>query len=199
MKRLVIAVDCDDVLINTTEYIMRQYDKRYGIKVDLENAYTLSHPQFDGEELDTIYERFNEIFRAEEFQTLKPRADAVEVVQRLGCQHELHLVTARLAAVELITLTMINEYFPGCFTEINHISERGSKGEVCRVLKADVIIDDNAKHLEDAKSCGVKQRIWFGSYPWQKPDAGSQDFTARCADWYEVEQQVNYFANEGFR
>lgn len=188
MKRLVIAVDCDDVLINTTEYFIDQYNQRYGTRVPIENAYLLSDPEFAAER-EQIHERFNEIANSDAFGRLVPRSDAIEVVARLARQHELHLVTARQLSQELVTLRMLNRYFQECFTEINHIHE-GSKGEICLAIGADILIDDNAKHLIDAKRCGVEGRIWFGAYPWQEHDRGFSELTERVSDWHEAERVV---------
>lgn len=194
MRRLVIAVDCDEVLINTTENFMDQYNRIYGTEVSIENAYLLDHPEFKGVERSQIHDRFSEIANTEEFRRLNPRPDAIEVVHKLADSHELHLVTARQASQESTTLQMIDEYFPGCFTGINHIHE-ASKGEVCRVIKADVIIDDNAKHILDAKNCGVGVRIWFGNPPWLVHDADFDGFTDKCADWHEAEKVINRLAS----
>lgn len=194
MRRLVVAIDCDDVLIDSTEWIMDEYNRRYGAKVRLEDAFAHDEQRF-GVGLAEMFNRFNDLYRLEEFRQLRPREDAVDVVNRLGQNHELHLVTARSLVLELVTLQMLNEYFPGCFKEINHVGE-GSKGQVCQMMSADVIIDDNAKHLEDARLCGVGERVWFGVYPWQIHDAGFKNFTERSSDWYSVERAINRIADE---
>jgi 5'(3')-deoxyribonucleotidase len=189
MTRLVIAVDCDDVLINTTEYFMSQYNQRYGTLVALENAYRHDDPSFNATR-DQIYERFNVIANSDEFGRLIPRADAVCSIRRLARSHELHLLTARQALQERATVRMLNEYFLNSFTEAHYLHQ-DSKGEMCKTLGADVIIDDNAKHLAEAKRCGIKERIWFGSYPWQMHDELFDGFTSRAANWNEVEKIVD--------
>lgn len=192
MQRLVIAIDCDDVLIDSTSWIIDEYNRRYGTSVDLRDAFVLDERQFGANRMQ-VFERFNELYSLKEFGEIQPRADAIEVVNRLGKKHDLHLVTARHFALELVTLQMLNKYFPNQFVEINHVGEE-SKGQVCSAVRADVIIDDNAKHLKDAKSCGVKERIWFGAYPWQEYDGESAEYTTRCVDWFGVERVVNQLA-----
>ena len=193
MKRLVIAVDCDDVLIETVEKLVEEYNRRYNTDVKIENAFVRNNPDW-GAERNEVFARFRTIFTSKEFEAITPRPDAVEVVQRLAMYHELHLVTARFLELELVTLRMLNTYFKDCFTEMNHVGD-GSKGDICRAVRADTLIDDNAKHLIDAKNCGVDSTIWFGDYPWQSHDSDFVDYTARCKDLYEVEKEIERIAN----
>ena len=92
------------------------------------------------------------------------------------------------------TLAMLEKYFPGVFTEIEHVGLDGSKGEVCQRLKADVLIDDNYKHLVSARECGVDSLVWFGDYPWQT-EALSDMRAVRCRDWREVEAEIERIAS----
>src|SRR5690606_14222170 len=135
------AIDCDDVLIDSTSWIIDEYNRRYEAKVELRDAFIHDEQQFGAKRVQ-IFERFNELYSLEEFGELQPRADALEVIDRLGQGHDLHLVTARHMMLELVTLQMLNKYFPDRFVQINHVGE-GSKGQVCSAMKADVIIDDN--------------------------------------------------------
>ncbi len=194
MKKLIIAIDCDDVLVETTKYITDEYNNRFGTNVVYENAYMFDSPDWDADN-DTRYHRVHEIIRGEGFAELKPRNDAIEVVNRLSKQHELHLVTARDMSVEFVTIQMLNQYFPDCFTELNHIGET-SKGEVCRAIRADVLVDDHMKHLQNAHDCGVGFTIWFGNYPHHAHDKGKTNYDAQCKDWYEVEAEINKLASK---
>lgn len=193
MKRLVIAVDCDDVLVDTTERLTHEYNERFSTSAQVKNAFRLGLPEW-GAERDIVLGRFCEIYMSQKFRAFAPRPDAREVIARLSRDHELHLVTARFVGLELVTLQMINEYFASCFKEINHVGD-ASKGELCRAFQSDVLIDDNAKHLKDAKNCGVGSTIWFGEYPWQEHDSDFVDYTARCKDWYEAEREIDRIAN----
>ncbi len=69
----------------------------------------------------------------------------------------------------------------------------GTKGDICQGLNADVLIDDNLKHLVHAAECGVEGLLWFGSYPWQTDEVVERG-VKRCADWDEVLQEINRIA-----
>lgn len=193
MKRLVIAVDCDDVLLPSSERFVALYNQRYGTNVELDGAHNPSNPAWQASD-ELRARRFDEITLSEEHFLIKPFDDAIDVCRRLSDSHDLHLVTARPNQTMLVTLAMLNEYFPGVFTEIEHVGLDGNKGEVCRRLAAHVLIDDNYRHLAAARLCGVANTIWFGCYPWQGEAAGTGD--VRCYNWKEIESEIHRIAAE---
>ena len=193
MRRLVIAIDCDDVLIDSTEYLVDTYNMLYGTKVQLVDAYTSTNTDW-GVDHDELIRRKYEIQQTGEFAQLPPRTDAVRVIKKLATDHEPHLVTARDAAVLRVTDKMLAADFPDCFTKLHHIG-RQSKGDVCRQIGAEILIDDNLKHLLDAEMHGIKEGLWFGHYSWQAKDrALVNGFTVICDDWDAVEEEVRRVA-----
>ena len=189
-KRLVIAVDCDDVLLPSQALIIESYNQRYNTRVPLESAYDPYEPEWSAEPAE-IARRIYEIQLSEDYARAVPFPDAVEVCQRLSEQHELHLVTARPDTLTELTAAMVERYFGGMFREIEHVGKDGSKGDICRGLRADVLIDDNAAHLHAAEQCQVPHLLWFGDYLWQTDASGG---VVRCRDWYEVEEEIERIA-----
>ena len=193
MKRLVIAIDCDDVLIHTTEFVANIYNQLYGTHVALRSAHDSRNPEWAADR-DTVLSRIAEIQHMPEYGAIKPDTNTIKVVERLSGKHELHMVTARHDEVLDVTETMIDMYFAGAFTSINHTGD-SSKGDMCSALSADIMVDDSLKHLITARDCGVQWRVWFGSYPWQ---AGADDvtaYTSRARDWLDVEREIERIAN----
>ena len=89
---------------------------------------------------------------------------------------------------------MLDKYFSGCFQGVEHVGAHKSKGEVCKKIRADVMVDDNIKHLMSAAEVGVGKLIWFGYYPWQN----NGDFVTgivRCGDWLDVRREIEAYAN----
>lgn len=194
MRRLIIAIDCDDVLIHASEYVVTTYNQRYGTNVRHEHAHTSGNIAWEADR-EEVFKRLNKIQNSEEFGRIDPSPEGVEVVHRLSQHHELHLVTARPADVMQATERMLDRYFPKYFTSVHHVGPDQSKGEVCDSLRADVIIDDNLKHLVTAMECGVPYRLWFGDYLWQQEEEDSAAYTGRVRDWYEVEAEIGRIAN----
>lgn len=193
-KKLIIAVDCDDVLIPSSEFIIEKYNKTYGTNVKLEEAHSSKYPGWGGASREEIAERIYNIQVSHEYTAVPPRKDAIAACSRLSERHQLHLVTARPGRIMPITIGMLEKYFPGMFDEIEHVGLDGNKGTVCQRLKADILVDDNLKHLETARECGVPGLIWFGNYPWQKGDEAS-DGVVRCVDWVSAEREIERIAS----
>lgn len=192
MKKLVIAIDCDDVLINASEYIVMTYNQLYGINVQLESAHSSANPAWKADRTE-VFRRLHHILQGEGFTAIAPRSDAIESIKRLAAHHNLNLVTARDAVIMGVTESMVATYYAGCFKAIHHVGPDNSKGAVRELIGAQVLVDDNSKHLFDALEHGVELAVWFGDYPRQT----SQEFDEhieRAGDWIAAERLINDFA-----
>ena len=192
MKRLVIAVDCDDVLVPSTEFIVNRYNERHGTHVSLAGAHTSKNPEWEASREEAIA-RVHTIQHSIEYGSLAPYVQSIEACQRLSSRHDLHVVTARPTSIMATTNRMLERYFPGVFKEIMHIGPDGDKGAVCQDLAADVLIDDNIKHLQSARDCAVISCVWYGDYPWQQSSSDTQ-WALRCRDWGVVEREIERIA-----
>ena len=94
MKRLVIAVDCDDVLVSTSPYFVDTYNNTYGTSGTLEYAHS-PDPSVWGASEEVIVERWFGMTRTDGYKGLSPDPYEVKVLRNLAKIHELHLVTAR--------------------------------------------------------------------------------------------------------
>ena len=189
MNRLVIAVDCDDVLVPCTEYLVREYNRLFGTRIGLESVHAFNVDIW-GADREEVHRRLDFIQLSEGYAQIVPYDGVVNAVKRLATYHDLHMVTARPEAVMGVTQKMIERYFAGCFVSIRHVGPGGNKGAECAALHADVLIDDNFKHLVSAKSSGTKSRLWFGNYPWQTEHLEPSVVSARCRSWLEVEEEI---------
>lgn len=196
MKRLVIAVDCDDVLVPTTTFFVEEYNKRYGTNVLLEQAHTQSDDIW-GATHTVMLERFTETMQTDTYQNLGPTAEEVAVLTELAKNHEFHVITARKEDERALTQAMIDRYLPGIFMSLELVGWQGSKGDVIQRINADVMIDDSARHLHDAIEKGLPKRgaLLFGEYPWNTNDSLHDDLTV-CVDWAAVKEKVDTIALE---
>ncbi len=193
MKRLVIAVDCDDVLIGATDYLVEEYNRLYNTQVEKKQAHTSKNPQWAAER-DEVFRRLHAIQSSKEYATIIPTHQTIKAIQQLAKHHELHLVTARSSDVIAVTFSMVEKYFPDCFDSIEHVGADVPKGEYCAAISADVLIDDNLKNLEGAYECGIKHLLWFGEYEWQDGNAGTVQ-VVRCYDWPSAEDEIERIAS----
>lgn len=194
-RRLIIAIDCDDVLIPTAPRVIAAYNEKYGTTLGLESFYGQDPDPWGVKEMKDASQRVGEILLADE---IIPDNDTVEVIHDFASRHELHLVTGRSQILEQLTLSMISTYFPGCFQSIeltNFYDEahRRSKGDVCRALGADILIDDHIEHIQSVLAVGMKEVIVFGDYSWNQAEQLPEGAT-RCRDWNEVREEIQRVA-----
>ena len=193
MARLVIAIDCDDVLVPGTEHTVMMYNRRWGTRVSLDQAHNANAVEWATDKED-IRRRIDDIYLSDEYAKMEPYREAVEAVNRLARNYELHMVTARPESIKNVTERMVEKYFPGCFSSVRHVGFYGSKGDICEAVKAGILVDDNLRHLINAKECGVETLIWFGNYPWQTEAPEQELVAARCYDWPSAEVEIAKFA-----
>lgn len=195
MKRLVIAVDCDDVLVVTTPFFVDSYNARYGTSVQLAEAHG---DTAWGVERPILEERLGELLATDEYRELAPSEETITVLRALAKDHELHVVTARREGEAERTQRMLDTFLPGIFMSLEHVGWHGSKGEVCQRIGASVLIDDSPRHLYNALELGLPAEgaILFGDYPWVDTTGVHEDIR-RCADWRSVKEVIDQLAREG--
>ena len=137
-----------------------------------------------------------------EYLAITPSHDTIEAIKRLAVNHELHLITGRSASMERATIAIVNKYFNDCFVSIEHTNfittdkyaAKRTKGEVCKQIHADVMIDDYIEHVKNVIEAGVPHAIVFGNFDWGKRGTLPQN-TTRCLSWHDVEQEIERIAN----
>ncbi|HEX8763293.1 MAG TPA: hypothetical protein VF733_06090 [Candidatus Saccharimonadales bacterium] len=192
MKRLRIAVDCDDVLVPTAELLVRHYNKTYGTNLVLANFYSTDPELWGVDDYAVAIERIHTYLLTEEYQKTKPFQEAIDAISVLGKHHDLHVVTARSDILAHATTDMLTLYFPELFKTIEFTNffgkaQRG-KAQVCQALGADLLIDDNLHHTESVARCGM-DALLFGHYPWNQADITLPNIH-RVKNWDEVLERL---------
>lgn len=199
VRRLIIAVDCDDVLLPTAPAIIEAYNDTYGTSLDLTDFYSKDPKKWDVVDIREASDRVG-MFLLSDNADIAPEDSTIQAIQDLSRNHELHLVTGRNQSLEGLTVDMINRYFAGCFTSIELTNfyddnRRRTKGEVCQELNADILVDDHIEHINSVLESGLKEVIVFGDYPWNQVEtlpAGAK----RCRDWQEVSGEIERIAKQ---
>jgi 5'(3')-deoxyribonucleotidase len=204
-KRLVIAVDCDDVLVPTSTAIVRDYNRRFGTNVALADMYqpaTLATWGTDSD--DVAIERVNEFLHSQEHAQIVPDEETVRAVKLLASQHELHLITGRADFLKDVTRQLLDTYFKDCFLSVEHTNYvlpststaiRRSKGQICKSIGATVLIDDHLVHGQDAIDAQLEKVILFGDYPWNRQKELPYGIV-RCVDWFAVTKELDIYAGQ---
>lgn len=202
MKRLVIAIDCDDVLTPSVPSIVSWYNETHGTSAKDDDFYNEDPKIWDAVDAEEKYTRIRAFLRSERFaQEAKPFEDAISIVHELAKLHELHLVTGRSQSVDIATHAMLDAYFKDVFVSVEHVGPmkqpdgtyfKRSKGEVCKLINADVLIDDNIHHAKNVLDTGTPHVIVFGDYGWNRnePLPGGH----RCHTWSDVRNLITELA-----
>ena len=190
MRRLIIAVDCDDVLVRTSPFFVDAYNQKYGTNVTLDRAH--DNDDVWGVDRPTLEARLADLMETDGYKELSPAEDEIKVLKRLSKLHELHVITARRPHERELTQLMLDAYLPGVFVSLELVGFTGSKGEVTERLHADVLVDDNLRHLEDAIRHGLPREgaILFGDYAW---NTSATTDLARSNTWDEVEKEIERY------
>lgn len=202
-RSLVVAVDCDDVLIPTAHRVVEYYNGIYATRMTMDQFYMPPTLETWGVlTIEEVSERIEGIIRTQQHEFVEPFADAITATQKLADHHELHIVTSRPLSLLPLTQKMTETYFPGVFKSITHISSyarleaggvRRTKGEVCKELGAHLLIDDHIRHGRDARTSGVEEVILFGDYPWNARERHEDSFKF-CLNWDETAREVEHVA-----
>jgi 5'(3')-deoxyribonucleotidase len=191
MEKRVIAVDMDDVVIETAPSIVEYMNNTYGASMELENFYSRDPSLWNAPDVETAIKRVNSFLDTEEYYESPPVQEAVHALRGLQKYHTLYIVTGRPDFTEIATRSWLKNHLPDLFTDVvftNYFDHKKvkTKGDVCKQLNVDILIDDHIDHCESALEAGV-QPILFGNYPWNSSSNLSDGIT-RVEHWPDIEE-----------
>jgi len=186
MKKPIIAVDCDDVLVSTADQLLDYYYRAHGIHL---SSYNELWQKLSSEATRTARDTYLD---SEEFLQSPAIANAVEVLRKLNSKYELHIVTGRPSFMQDVTLSWLQKHLPDIFESViftNSFVDKTNpayqtKADVCQQIGAHFLIDDHMQHCEVVSRVGI-QAVLFGQYPWNQVDRLPNGIV-RCKDWQAV-------------
>lgn len=198
-KKLKIAFDMDDVIADSSESWRVEINKRTGgslqpehfqVPGDYDNYYVslwAKHGISDKFSMDDLDNQMKT-----DQSHIKAHNQSLEVLTKLAKKFELIIVTARDSDKEKASKKWLDIQFPGLFkaviiTEYDGERPLKNKGEICKEIGADWLVDDNPGHCLDAVDNGV-EAILFGEYGWHHK---APDHLVRCKDWPAVLEYFN--------
>lgn len=193
MKHL-IAIDIDEVLFGFTERFLAYHNQQNKTEFALHHITSMAFHTVMGGTADDDARRVGEFQLGKGNLEGEPVPQAIEVLGRLKADNELVIVTARQSNIEQVTRAWLERTFPATFSDIhfaNYWDEtrlRRTKGEVCRDLGVQIIIDDQPDYIRDCLEHDVKG-VLFGDYPWNQAAIDHPD-VRRAKDWSEVEAAI---------
>ena len=199
MQKPLIAIDIDDTLADSTESLRIMANQRTGLNVPRE-AYQVKGEYWGYYErvwaehgVDKSYSFSDHKAEMELDQSSLLVIDgAVDALGTLATRYRIVLITARDRSWEAETRRWFRDRFDGIdfelyFTDHHHDDKGLTKGELCRQLGAELLIDDNDAHCRSAIDQGIGA-IRYGTYGWHGDDV--EEF-ACCRTWRDVLEYLN--------
>lgn len=187
----IVALDLDEVVVETSPMILKNYNKTYGTNVKLSDYYQDNLKTWNVPDLDTLVKRVNEYAESKEYMSLKPVQIAIDTIHKLQEKYKLYIITGRPDFIELATRKWLAKNFPEVFEDVifsNFFTPGGlnrrHKGDICVELGVDVLVDDHLEHITSAATNGVRGLL-FGNFPWNQA-AQLPPNVQRVKDWHEV-------------
>lgn len=166
-----IAVDIDEVLCEFVAEFLKWYNQRHGTDWTFNDVTDYHWPNFMNAPLDQLVDEAHEFFKTDMYHNLPLVRGAREGIADLAKEHRLCAVTGRQNILKGITLKWLDENFPKTFEKVeftNNYAKDGtpplSKGDVCKNLECEVLIDDDTRYVEPILDNRVKLILF--NKPW---------------------------------
>ena len=174
-----ILVDCDDTIVNTLEVWVDELNSTYNLNVKYEDIkewdMSKSFPMLSWDEI------YRPLTIPSFWDKVKPKENAVEVLQRLSHNFEIYIVTATdYRIIKEKVERVIKKYFP-CIDDQHIITSYNKK-----ILKGDYIIDDNFDNLRG----GYSVHNFLFPAPHNK-NINEFPEAFRVKDWLHIERLIN--------
>ncbi len=196
MTKPIIAIDIDDVIADSTETLRVRVNKRTGAQLGPEH-YKVPNQGYWG-----YYERiwkshgidinYSDLEKEmEEDQSHVPLlAGAAFALGELSKKYQWIIITSRPHTWEPKTKEWLKTQLGDIFVSIHFTEkddEKKSKGQLCKELGAEWLIDDNIEHCQSAKNEGIKA-VLFGDYGWHHEAPAD---LVKCKDWPALLEYLN--------
>ncbi len=185
-----MAIDLDEVVVETAQKIIKNYNKTYGTSMELKDYYSHDYKKtWKTPDVETAIQRVNSYLDTDEYKNSLPVERAIEVIRELGSKYKLYIVTGRPDFTKEATIRWLHMHFTDIFEDIvfsNFYDPQKvrHKGDICRELGVDLLIDDHLGHILSVSKVGI-EGLLFGDFPWNKADKLPKN-VRRVKDWDEV-------------
>lgn len=198
---MIIAIDLDDTLAESLQHFIKFYNKRHGKKYgptlkfeDFTSYFLCEIRDMSREEELNIIKDYDTYCHRDE---LNPIKKAVEIVKELSKRHKIVIVTSRTRKVEKETRAWVKKYLPMIkeifFTREDYHEASKPKADICKTACADVLIDDNLRHVAGCDKEGVRAILL--NRPWNKKKE-DEKLIRRVNSWSEIPKIIEEIEEE---
>ncbi len=187
-----IGIDIDDTTLVFFENFCKFYNQKTGksyAREDLISFHFWNVFNITREEAIRFVEEFHQ---SDEFNQILPMENAIDSIKSLMEKNEVYFITARPKEFKSKTLAWLDMYFPNfdyklIFTGHFHDSKAKLKGQICKELGIEILIDDNFEYCIDCVNNGVKAILF--NQPWNQ--SSNHDEIIRVNSWKEALHNIN--------
>eukprot|EP00903_Cladosiphon_okamuranus_P006052 g5967.t1 len=190
-----IAVDLDEVLGGFVPQLCLFHNHNYGTALTPEDFNTYYFHETWGGSREGADEKVREFFKSEFFlgggRGIPVVEGASAVLTKHAANFELHIVTSRQDVLQEHTREWVELHYPGLFETLqfgNHFGggAQRTKAELCRLVGAALIIDDNGRYASECAAEGI-QAYLFGDYAWNRSSEPLPKNVTRTVTWDDVD------------
>lgn len=190
-RKLNVAIDVDNTLTNTEEYLQPYLAEYFGVELSWIQAQGIS-----SERMPEMWERRRIAFGRAYFDRVIPdtpfKPDAAWGVNALrACGHRIVIITARTPAIYTDPYATTAEELRRGGIVYDKLICATDKAAACRTERIDVLIDDHPDNCRAVAAAGIAVIQMAG---WVFPDEGLP--WPRVRNWAEAAEAVARLASE---
>ena len=192
-----IGIDIDEVMVQTIVGLLEYIKNKRNADFSFEEVtdYHLWNTKIHETKEESVYE-FEEYMKSSLFENPLFVDGAKEAVIKLNEKYRIYFITARPLIFQNKTIDFFERHFPNNNFEFifsGGVHEGKSKGEICKELGIDIMIEDNHAYLLGCVEKGVKGFLL--EKPWNK-EREEHERIICVKDWNELLEKIKRFENE---
>jgi uncharacterized HAD superfamily protein len=174
MKKPVLGLDFDDVLMDFRSTLDEYHNEKHGTNLTREGAVSYSLPDSWDCSEDEAAKRVVGFYESDHHHAALPVDMAQEAITKLARKHDFVIITSRPEFIKDRTLEWLEKNYPNtfqniCFTNL-YLGEAGAKkrtkAEVCAEYGVKVFVDDNLDNAQDVAEKGFS--VLLLDKPWNQ-------------------------------
>lgn len=191
MEKKKIGIDLDDVVFEFVKFLIAKYKNKFGKKILFEDFVSYHFAEVWHLNLSETIDFFKKIMTKESTENLELCEFAKESIFDLSSKYEIYFITSRIFPEG--TLESLNKHFSDIsfeliFSSNPYAKTNGkTKGQICKELEIDFMIEDSKEHSEICASDGIK--TFLLDKPWNK-DVEENENIIRVKNWKEILEKL---------
>lgn len=192
-----IGIDLDDVVFEFVNELLKHFEEKYRKKISYEEIISYHFYNILGISKEDFEKLFFNHFDKEKMENLDLCELAYESVNNLSKEHDIFFITSRVRKEG--TLESLKKHFNHINFKLHFSSNPyagtlgKNKGEICKELEIDFMIEDSKEHAEICAKQGIK--TFLLDKPWNRY-CEEHDKIIKVRDWSEVLNKINGDLNE---